>query len=118
MKKETEQVLTDLAYNLAESIITKNIITHKGLVHKNTPYIQNIEEDALLKVPKNWGRDAAIEHIELFNDILCNVIEKRLDWYYLEGFTEELGDSFRFFTKEEIEDKNQELYGDDQYGQD
>jgi hypothetical protein len=113
MKKETEQVLTDLAYNLAESIITKNIILNKGVVHKNTPYIQDVDEDILSKVPKNWGSDTAMEHIELFNDILCNVIEKRLDWYHLEGFTEEQDDSFRFFTKEEIETKNEELYGQD-----
>ena len=118
MKKDIEKEMTRLAFKLAESIITRNIIDHKGLVHKNIPYVQDIDEEVLSEVPKLWGRDAALHDIELFNDILCNVIEKRLDWYHAEGFTEELEDCYRFFSNEEIKEKNDELYGDDQYGQD
>jgi len=118
MKKDIEKEMTRLAFKLAESIITRNIIEHKGLVHKNTPYVQDIDEEVLAEVPKMWGRDAALHDIELFNDILCNVIEKRLDWYHAEGFTEELEDCYRFFSNEEIKEKHEELYGEDQYGQD
>jgi hypothetical protein len=115
---DIEKEMTRLAFRLAESIITRNIIEYKGHVHKNIPYVQNIDKVVLSEVPKTWGRDAALHDLELFNDILCNVIEKRLDWYYAEGFTEELEDSYRFFSLEEIQQKHEELYGNDQYGQD
>ncbi len=114
MEQNIEKLLTQLAFNMAEAIITKNIIRNKGHVHKNTPYVQNINEETLYGVPKQWGRtEQAIKNLELFNDILCNVIEKRLYWYYAEGFTEEHEDSFRFFSNEEIQEKNDEVYGQD-----
>lgn len=113
-QQNLEKHLTKLAFNLAESIITKNIIIHKGHIHKNTPYIQNITEEFLHIIPKQWGKtDKAIKNLDLFNDILCNVIEKRLDWYYAEGFTEDDGETFRFLSTDEIEQKNEELYGED-----
>ncbi len=117
MNNNTEKVLTGLAFILAETIITDAIIKGKGVVHKNLPYVQEMSEKDLFKTPEVLGRNEAIRNIDLFNDILCNVLEKRLDWYYAEGFSEDLDDSYRFFSKDEIDEKNEEIYGD-QYGQD
>lgn len=108
---EKEKEMTKIAFMMAETIITGSIIMNKGLVHKNLPYIQNITEKDLRVVSAYFGKNINKHDVDLFNDILCNVLEKRLYWYCAEGFSEEKDDSYKFLKKTEIE--NEDVYGQD-----
>jgi hypothetical protein len=110
---ENEKEMTKVAFIMAETIITGSIIMNKGKVHKNLPYVQNVSKKEFDVVCKTLGNNIVTKDVDVFNDILCNVLEKRLDYYYAEGFTEERDDHFYFFTNDELNDKNEELYGQD-----
>jgi hypothetical protein len=110
---QNEKEMTKIAFIMAETIITGSMIMNKGKVYKNIPYVQNINEKEFDTICKNLNKKVNIKDIDIFNDILCNVLEKRLDWYFAEGFTEERDDHYYFLTKEEVENKNEEMFGQD-----
>lgn len=105
--------MTKIAFIMAETIITGSIIMNKGKVYKNLPYVQNVNQKEFDVVCKSLGKNIDTDDVDIFNDILCNVLEKRLDYYYAEGFTEERDDHYYFLTTKELDNKNEELYGQD-----
>lgn len=109
MQNET----TKIAYMLAETIITGSILMNKGKVYKNIPYVQNVTEKELNLIFASLGKTNEIKDVDHFNNILSDVLEKRLNYYYAEGFTEEREDHYYFLTMKELENKNEEMYGQD-----
>lgn len=109
---KNDKPIINVAKIMAETIITGSIIMNKGKVHKNLPYIQNITQKDLDVIEATLGKNCVVD-VDIFNDILCNVLEKRLDYYHAEGFTEEREDHYYFLNKEELNLKDEELYGQD-----
>jgi hypothetical protein len=103
-------------WNLAEKVsiclIQTSVHTQEGLIAKDMIIKRPFDESLIKGLPKEWEEEKgyALGNIKGFNTILDTVLEKKLQWFNLEGFCEDNETYYRFYTKKEVQDMIDELY--------
>lgn len=92
--------INELAYFTAETIIHHEFKTHKSFP-KDWDY--EIEEKDASLIPQEDLRNEVLSDLDHYNNIVINMIERKLNWFVAEGFAVDEDMSYRFLSDQEMQ---------------
>lgn len=98
--------VNELAYFTADSTIFKQFKDSKSFPYE-WDYVMSEEE--IENISQKNVRDLILNDIPYFNDLVAQMIHKKLDWLLAEGFIVHGDEQYRFLSDQEIEAEIQQI---------